>query len=272
MDAFDESVIGPARVGCGRGAALMRDRNPNDTSAPGDWHRGPLPAPRPRAMALQLPRWAPRASRERAGRALALVTNPSNHEAGLSLGAGLEGLDRRFVPYNGAVSAQQLAWARDEAGAAHAAGQAVVLLIHTPVLLFRTNRMRRVPCLGTDRTQQRPPGAPRLGGPRSTPVELRRGARALRRVPRRCRDRQRALARRRCAPSPAGPAPCPFQGSISRVSRGRGRPTSQQDRGVQATFSYVGAGRDETRPVSTGGRDETCPLSTGGRGGDMLAL
>jgi len=47
--------------------------------------------------------------------------------------AGLAGLDKRFMPYNGMVGASQLAWLRVTLTAAAAAGESAVLLSHAPL-------------------------------------------------------------------------------------------------------------------------------------------
>jgi len=47
--------------------------------------------------------------------------------------AGLTGLDKRFMPYNGMVGAKQLSWLRETLTAAAAAGESAVLLSHAPL-------------------------------------------------------------------------------------------------------------------------------------------
>ena len=47
--------------------------------------------------------------------------------------AGLSGTDRRFVPYNGAIGAEQLEWFRAELRAAKEANQRVVVSSHVPL-------------------------------------------------------------------------------------------------------------------------------------------
>ena len=47
--------------------------------------------------------------------------------------AGLTGLDKRFMPYNGMMGDKQLSWLRDTLSAAEAAGESAVLLSHAPL-------------------------------------------------------------------------------------------------------------------------------------------
>jgi len=57
--------------------------------------------------------------------------------------AGLAGLQKRFVPFNGALSAAQLAWLGATLRAAAAAGEGVVVAVHTP--LFPDARVSGAP-------------------------------------------------------------------------------------------------------------------------------
>jgi len=47
--------------------------------------------------------------------------------------AGLAGLDKRFMPYNGMVGEEQLAWLRETMASSAASGESVVILSHAPL-------------------------------------------------------------------------------------------------------------------------------------------
>ena len=47
--------------------------------------------------------------------------------------AGLAGLDKRFMPYNGMVGEEQLAWLRETLAASSSSGESVVILSHAPL-------------------------------------------------------------------------------------------------------------------------------------------
>lgn len=50
----------------------------------------------------------------------------------VDLGAGLQGLEKRFVPMAGAIKAEQLQWMREELAAARRSGDQTIVLTHLP--------------------------------------------------------------------------------------------------------------------------------------------
>jgi manganese-dependent ADP-ribose/CDP-alcohol diphosphatase len=61
------------------------------------------------------------------------ANNPNDCTGSTDWLAGLEGVNRRWVPFNGAVSPTQLAWLSGELDAALGAGERVVILTHVPI-------------------------------------------------------------------------------------------------------------------------------------------
>ena len=60
--------------------------------------------------------------------------NPNDiHTFGVDWSAGLEGTERRFVPYGGLMSDVQLSWLKHTLTAASATGETAVILLHTPL-------------------------------------------------------------------------------------------------------------------------------------------
>lgn len=59
--------------------------------------------------------------------------NPNNLREACNWTDGLSGADRRFVPYNGAIGEQQIAWLCSELDRAEGSGEKVLVLCHVPL-------------------------------------------------------------------------------------------------------------------------------------------
>ena len=66
--------------------------------------------------------------------------NPNNIRAPSNWTAGLSGPDKRFVPYNGAVGREQLAWLQGEVDTAEQAGEIVLVACHVPLMVSRNRK------------------------------------------------------------------------------------------------------------------------------------
>jgi len=66
--------------------------------------------------------------------------NPNNIRAPSDWTAGLSGPEKRFVPYNGAVGREQLAWLEGEINAAEEAGEIVLVACHIPLMVSRNRK------------------------------------------------------------------------------------------------------------------------------------
>jgi manganese-dependent ADP-ribose/CDP-alcohol diphosphatase len=63
-----------------------------------------------------------------------LSKNNPNYAKNMNSPEGLEGLEKRFVGFNGAVGALQLAWLRQTLGEARKANEKVIILSHQPII------------------------------------------------------------------------------------------------------------------------------------------
>ena len=75
-------------------------------------------------------------SQEKTERAEQILSahNPNDFKTfGVNWSAGLEGTDKRFLPYNGALSPAQLTWLEETLGRAAQEGETVVVLCHVPL-------------------------------------------------------------------------------------------------------------------------------------------
>ena len=86
------------------------------------------------AFAISTLGWADDHPNSIAAWALLAEHNPNDCRAsGVNLLAGMEGVESRWMPYNGAYGEVQLRWLAEELAEAHEAGQRVVVLTHVGV-------------------------------------------------------------------------------------------------------------------------------------------
>ena len=60
--------------------------------------------------------------------------NPNNLREAADWGKGMEGEEKRWMPFGGAVGEEQLGWLRAEMRAAAAAAEKVIVMAHVPML------------------------------------------------------------------------------------------------------------------------------------------
>ena len=63
-----------------------------------------------------------------------LKNNPNDTNTfGVEWSKGLEGTNKRFMPYNGKIGPQQMTWLTDTLTQCRAEGESVILLTHIPI-------------------------------------------------------------------------------------------------------------------------------------------
>ena len=60
--------------------------------------------------------------------------NPNDiHTFGVEWSKGLEGKNKRFMPYNGKIGEQQMTWIKNTLARCESEGESVVILTHIPI-------------------------------------------------------------------------------------------------------------------------------------------